>query len=160
MNALAKSLLAGFAATAVLVAVRNTFWAVEPAEVRERERRLREGFEATSLQVPVREASRALGVPLRPRVEAQVATGLAWLLGVLGVVGYAALRRRAPVVAAAGGALFGLAVWLVEDEGIIPALGWAKPPGAYPWQAHARGLAAHVAYGVAAERALAALDRA
>ena len=45
----------------------------------------------------------------------------------------------------------------MEDEVANPALGLAAPPGRYPWQPHARGLAAHLLYGLVAELALRAL---
>ena len=39
-----------------------------------------------------------------------------------------------------------------------PLLGLAAPPGDYPWQDHARAVAAHLVLGVVAEGVLRALD--
>jgi hypothetical protein len=36
----------------------------------------------------------------------------------------------------------------VQDEGLNAASGLAADPRKYPWQAHARGLAAHLVFGV------------
>lgn len=49
---------------------------------------------------------------------------------------------------------------LLVDEAATPALGLTPGPTAFPWQTHARGLAGHLAYGVATETALDVLDRA
>ncbi len=60
---------------------------------------------------------------------------------------------------AAGGLVFGLAFWLLIDEGANVALGLTPGPAEFPWQAHARGLAGHLVFGVATEAALALADR-
>jgi hypothetical protein len=41
-----------------------------------------------------------------------------------------------------------------EDEIANPSLGFAAPPRRYPWQPHARGLVAHLVYGVVTEMLL------
>ena len=158
LETLAKGALAGMAATAALVATRQALWRMEDPETREREMALREGAEATGLQKPVRAAADALGAPLSKEQEQRAGEALAWTLGVAGVVGYAYARRRWPALRAGRGLAFGTFVWAAEDEGLIPALGMARAPWEYPWQAHARGLAAHLAYGVTAEAALSAMD--
>jgi hypothetical protein len=57
------------------------------------------------------------------------------------------------------GLLFGTAFWAVIDEGANTALALTPGPTAFPWQTHARGLAGHLVFGVAADTALRALDR-
>ncbi|MCA1652498.1 MAG: DUF1440 domain-containing protein, partial [Acidobacteria bacterium] len=57
------------------------------------------------------------------------------------------------------GLLFGLMFWLGFDEIMTVAAGVARPPQQYPWQAHARGLVGHLAYGVVADTTLDVLDR-
>jgi hypothetical protein len=37
-------------------------------------------------------------------------------------------------------------------------VGFAEPPQAYPWQAHARGFVGHLAFGLAADTVLDVLD--
>jgi len=59
---------------------------------------------------------------------------------------YAALRRR---VGAGRGVPFGLAMSLLQNEGLNTLLGTGAPPGCYPWQTHARGAAAHALFGLA-----------
>lgn len=80
--------------------------------------------------------------------------------GILAGLGYAALRRRNPRIGAAMGLLFGAGFFLVMDELMMPLLRWSPGPRAFSWKVHARGAAAHIAYGVAAEATARALDRA
>ena len=64
---------------------------------------------------------------------------------------YGAAAEVAPVVTACSGLLFGAAVWLVADEGVVPALGLSKPPTQYPLSIHAYALSSHLVYGLTAE---------
>lgn len=47
---------------------------------------------------------------------------------------------------------------LIEDEIANPLLGSAAPPGRYPWTAHARGLVAHLVYGLVTDAVLSLLN--
>jgi hypothetical protein len=38
---------------------------------------------------------------------------------------------------------------VIVDEGLTPALGFSAPNRAYPLAAHARGVASHLAFGLA-----------
>jgi hypothetical protein len=49
-----------------------------------------------------------------------------------------------------GGAIFGTVFYLIEDEGMGPALGLAGDNTKYPAEAHVRGFAAHLAFGLVA----------
>lgn len=104
-------------------------------------------------------AAESVGGRLTPRQPhpAGIATHIA--LGVAPGAVYGALRPAfggGPLA----GFLFGLGLFVVQDELLNWALGTSGPPGAYPWQAHARGVVGHVAYGMATEAALAAFDAA
>lgn len=83
-----------------------------------------------------------------------------YLLGIVPGVVYARLRRRRPSVAAAKGAAWGAALFVVNDEVAAPMLGIAGPPQAYPWQAHLRGLVGHVVLAVVTHIVLDALENA
>ncbi|MBM6582838.1 hypothetical protein ILT44_21770 [Microvirga sp. BT689] len=61
---------------------------------------------------------------------------------------YGALRGRVAYLDAGRGSLFGLGMFLIKDEGMNAALGLSGRPQDYPWTAHARGLVAHLAYGL------------
>lgn len=61
---------------------------------------------------------------------------------------YAATARKWSLGWLAGGAVFGALFWAIEDEGLGPAMGLAGDNTKYPLEAHLRGLAAHVVFGV------------
>jgi hypothetical protein len=82
--------------------------------------------------------------------EKQFETGVMTALGAGGGVAYVLLARRWPLEWLLGGALFGAAFYLIEDEAMGPALGLAGDNRKYPAEAHVRGLAAHLAFGIVA----------
>ena len=59
-----------------------------------------------------------------------------------------------------GGALFGLFVWAVSDDVLLPAFKLSAWPQDYPLKNHAYAIAAHLVYGAAASASLNALTRA
>ena len=80
--------------------------------------------------------------------------------GLLTGLQYVSLRRRNPRIGAGMGLLFGVGFVLVVDELHMPLMRWTPGPRAFSWKVHARGAAAHVAYGVAAEAAARLIDHA
>jgi uncharacterized membrane protein YagU involved in acid resistance len=86
--------------------------------------------------------------------------GFHWAYGVGAAGAYAVLRRRVPAAAAGQGLLLGAVFSLLGDEVFTSATGLAESPRQYPWQAHARGLVGHLAFGLVADTALDLLDRA
>jgi uncharacterized membrane protein YagU involved in acid resistance len=81
--------------------------------------------------------------------------GLGMLPGAL----YGAARHEFPALRAGNGALYGLGLFVMNDEMAAPLLGVASGPGAYPWHEHARGLISHVLLGVVTESVLKLFDR-
>jgi hypothetical protein len=90
------------------------------------------------------------------------AAGLAVHYGLGMVPGalYAVARREVPALRAGNGALYGFALFAVNDEAAAPLLGVASGPTAYPWQAHVRGAVAHAVLSVVTESVLKLFDRA
>lgn len=80
------------------------------------------------------------------------------LLGLAPAMVYAALRSRVPGVAAGRGAAFGAALFVIQDEGLNTLMKFGGRPQDYPLADHARGLAAHVTYGVALDAFLSVVD--
>jgi uncharacterized membrane protein YagU involved in acid resistance len=64
---------------------------------------------------------------------------------------YGAAAEFAPGVTTGEGALFGAAVWVTADEGVVPLLGLSKSPTEYPLSIHAYALASHLVYGLTTE---------
>lgn len=104
-------------------------------------------------------AAVAMGSELTPKQPHPAGIGVHYGLGIMPGAAYGVLRHRVPAVGAAGGLLYGLALSLVEDEGLAPALGLAGKPTEYPWQAHARGVVGHLVLGAATHATLDLLDQ-
>jgi hypothetical protein len=81
------------------------------------------------------------------------------VFGLLGGPAYLALRRRFPPLRWGCGAAFGALFFLAVDEVMVPLAGLTPGPRAFSWKVHARGAAAHLAYGVAAEATARLLER-
>jgi len=71
--------------------------------------------------------------------------------GTLAGMAYGAVAELMPASTMGGGSLFGTALWLFADEGVVPAVGLAKGPKAYPAKVHANAFSGHIVYGLAAE---------
>ena len=80
--------------------------------------------------------------------------GVHYGLGLSAAMGYAALRRRVPHLGLGGGALFGAALWLVQDEGLNTLTGASGRPQDYAPSTHLRGLVAHMAFGLVTDLVL------
>jgi len=64
---------------------------------------------------------------------------------------YGAFTELAPQVSIGEGVPFGAAVWLIADEGIVPAVGLSRSAKNYPLSTHAYALASHLVYGLTTE---------
>ncbi len=70
-----------------------------------------------------------------------------YAFGTLNGAIYGALAERAPVACTCAGLLFGAALFLVADEGLVPLLKFSRPPNQYPVSSHVYALASHLVYG-------------
>ena len=88
------------------------------------------------------------------------AAGIAihYALGMVPGAVYARLRQSQPWLRTGRGAVYGLALTVVNDEIAGRLLGIMGPQRGYPWQAHLRGLVGHVVLGMVTEAAIRALD--
>jgi len=154
---IAVGLFAGLVATHVTNLTQGPLKRLTPDSVDRHEKKVRPG--ASSSLVAARKAAEALDVSLSQREEEQLgkaihlATGIAW-----GPV-YGLLRRYGrlrPVGAALGS---GIAMSLILDEGLVPALGLSAPSHHYLPHTRVRGVIAHLAYGVAVGLAAEGLGR-
>jgi hypothetical protein len=64
---------------------------------------------------------------------------------------YSSLAKRHPVVTLGHGAAYGLAVWILAEELLMPALGLTQPPQDSPPEEHAYVAFGHLAYGLTLE---------
>jgi hypothetical protein len=101
----------------------------------------------------------ARGYELEPKDNNPFGKAIHFSLGIGPGALYGVLRHRVPAVTAGRGLLFGLGLSLVQDEGLNALTGLSARPGAYPWQAHARGFVAHAVYGLVLDAALNLMDQ-
>jgi hypothetical protein len=146
---IARGIVVGLCATTALDWLSMLLYEKEDAETRAAEERARGGRHA--YEVAVARLSERAGV----RLSDEAITTWGWrfhkAFGLAGGVGYLLLRRLFPRLRWGRGLAFGMAFFLVVDEILVPALALTPGPRAFPWKVHARGAAAHVAYGIAAE---------
>lgn len=162
MNVTGRNLLLGAVAGVVGVwALDRTDGAayrrVGPA-ARARTRAVRPRGEPPS-HVAAAALERTVGAPLGPRGHEAAGNVVHYLIGLAPAAVYAALRPRLPRLTAGRGTLYGFALFLLQDELLNTVTGLGAKPRAYPWQAHVRGLVAHLVYGLVTEGVLRASDR-
>lgn len=96
----------------------------------------------------------AVGTTLIPRHLHPAGMAVHYTLGVGPGALYSALQDRVPYVDAGRGALWGLTLFAAQDEVLNAVTGLSGKPRDYPWQAHGRGLVAHLVYGVVTDTAI------
>lgn len=101
----------------------------------------------------------AAGVRMTDRQEYFAGNTVHYLLGMMPGALYGVLRHRVKGLEKGRGLLYGLGLFIVMDELIAPLAGLSSGPTAYPWQAHVRGLAGHLAVGATTDTAVRALDK-
>lgn len=147
--------IAGAVATWLMGQVTTALYERENKAAREREDAARGG--KTAYGVAVERAAAVVGTDLSDDERKKLGNNLHWALGIGAGAVYGALRPRISAASLGGGLVFGAAFWLLIDEGANTALRLTPGPAAFPWQAHMRGLAGHLAFGAAANATLAAI---
>lgn len=149
--------VAGAAATWLMNQTTTILYEKEDDAAKQREDQARGG--ETAYAIAAGRIARAMSVDLDKDRRSQLGTALHWTLGIGAGIGYALARRRWPGIARGAGLPFGIAFFLLMDEGMNTALHFTPPPRAFPWQAHARGAAGHAIFGAATHAIVAALAR-
>jgi hypothetical protein len=153
---LIKGAIAGAVATWVMGKVTNTMYQREDRGARRQEDDARSG--KTAYGVAAEKAGQAMGTSLNQDQNEKIGAAIHWALGVGAGAVYAVVRRRFASVGKIAGLGFGTVFWAVVDEGVVPALGLTPGARAFPWQAHARGLAGHLTFGTVTDGTLRVLD--
>jgi hypothetical protein len=154
---LGRGIAAGAAGTVVLDRVSRFLYERESPGNRQRYEAVTGGRYPTLRMAE--KVERLLGLSLTESQRNRLSQSIHWGTGLGAGAAYALLRRRVPAAAAGQGLLFGIVFFLLVDELLNTVAGAAEKPTAYPWQAHARGLATHAAYGLVADSTLDILDR-
>ena len=150
---LALGALASAAGTWIMGKTTTFLYEQEDSKARRREDQAR--GDKSAYEIAAEKAAGLVGRKLSKKERKKLGSAIHWATGIGSGVLYALLRRR---LGGRGlgrdlgaGTLFGTAVWFLLDEVANPALGLTPGPTAFPWQAHARGLAGHLALGLATE---------
>lgn len=102
--------------------------------------------------VAVKRVAHAFGKELTPAQLDPAGLALHYALGIAPAAAYGVLRERLPAPPQGRDMLYGLGMglglFLAQDEGMNQAMGLSARQKDYPWQAHARGLVAHLALGL------------
>lgn len=133
-------------------------WNREDPETRARTQGVRPHGEPPA-GVVVTELEQASGRSLDETQHDAAQTAVHYAIGIGPAAAYALVRDEMPG-GPARGLLYGLGVFLMQDEGINAVTRLGANPRDYPWQAHARGLVSHLVYGLTTELALTAMERA
>jgi hypothetical protein len=108
--------------------------------------------------VAVNEIAAVAGHELSPQQPHSMGVATHYLIGIGPAAIYGTVRSQYPAITAGRGSLFGLGLFLLQDEGLNAMSGLSGKPDDYPWQAHGRGLLAHLVFGVVTESVLRLLD--
>ena len=150
-----KGAVAGAVATFVLDRVDWFLYGLEPEASRRQTWDVRPEHKDPAHVIASRVSETFGGGPIPQGHPAGLAVHYA--IGIAPAALYGAMRGRVPGIDAGRGLGFGFGMFVIEDEVVNPALGFAAPPQRYPWQPHARGLISHLVYGVVADLVLRAL---
>lgn len=150
---LIKGAIAGAVATWVMGKVTGAMYRREDRSARRREDAAHGG--RTAYGLAAERAAGAAGATLGDKQREHLGGALHWALGIGAGAAYAVLRRR---LGRGSGLGLGTLFWAAVDEGLVPALGLARGPLAFPWQTHACGLAGHLSFGTLTDRTLRLLD--
>lgn len=149
--------LAGGAATWAMNKTMSALYRRASEETKRREQAVSPSEGAP--QKAGRLAAEKLGFELSEEKKAMLGGRIHWGYGIGWGALYALLRNRFPAMSSAAGLAFGLALWFVGDEVVVPALRLSPPPTRYPLNTHVRALAAHLVYGAGVEGGYSLLER-
>ena len=88
---------------------------------------------------------------LNEREKDVAGTAFHYAMGITSGAIYGAVSEIIPAVKAGAGIPFGAAVWLIADEGLVPAVGLSKSSTEYPVSIHAYALTSHLVFGLTTE---------
>ena len=143
--------VAGTLGVGVLDQVANFLYNREDSAALAREKFARQEIgsdEVGPASLAARKINQKLKLDLTPKQTDRLSSVIHYGLGTVPGAFYGVLIGRYKKISVGHGFLYGLGLSLINDELMSVQLGLANKPSRYPWQAHARGLAAHVALGM------------
>lgn len=149
--------IAGAAATAAMGPLTSYLSQRQPESARRQEKQVNEKLGAPPTVKVAEKAASAVGTALPKRRHKLAGNVVHYGFGTFWGAALGALSARWKPLPPGVGVGLGILLWMSMDEGALPALGLSAKPREYPPETHARGLAAHVLYGVVLDRGLALL---
>ena len=142
----ALSVAAGYAGTKAMEPIGMKLYELESDADREREDAVRPG---APYRLAAEKISGLLGLDLDEEQMGKASMAMHYGLAISWAPLYPLLRRRTGLGPVAAGLATGAAMSLIADELMTPAFGFSAPNRKYPFATHARGFAAHLAFGLA-----------
>jgi len=143
---LALAPVTGYLGTKAMEPVSAKLYRLESETDRAREDAARPG---PPYRIAAQKTAALVGLNLPDAALDKAALGFHYGLAASWAPTYALLRRNTSLGPMAAGLLSGAAMSVIVDEGLTPALGFSAPNRAYPLATHLRGVAAHLAFGLA-----------
>lgn len=140
------SAVGGYLGTKAMEPVSMKLYDLEPAAARAREDAVRPG---PPYRIAAQKRSTLAGLELSEKQLDRLSLVLHYGLAVQWAPLYPLLRRRTSIGPVAAGLVTGAAMSVVADELMTPAFGFSAPNLDYPLVTHARGVAAHLVFGLA-----------
>lgn len=142
----ALSLVAGYAGTKAMEPVSMKLYELESDDARAREDTARPG---PPYRLAAEKITSLLGLDLDENQMAKASMALHYGLAVSWAPLYPLLRRHTRLGPVAAGLATGAAMSAIADEAMTPAFGFSASNPEYPLVTHARGIVAHLAFGLA-----------
>lgn len=143
---LALAGIAGYVGTKAMEPVSMKLYELEPETIRNREDAARPG---PPYRIVAQKIIKVLGFsPAESRLD-RLSLALHYGLALSWAPLYPLLRRRTGWSPPVAGLVTGAAMSVVADELMTPAFGFSAPSLDYPLTTHARGIAAHLVFGLA-----------
>jgi uncharacterized membrane protein YagU involved in acid resistance len=148
---LGLSAAAGYLGTKAMEPVSMKLYELEHPEARAREDVVRPG---PPYRIAAEKLSRLAGFQLSEEQLDRLSLVLHYGLATQWAPLYPLLRRRTSLSPVAAGLATGVAMSVVADELMTPAFGFSAPNLDYPLATHARGMVAHLVFGLAVAAAV------
>ena len=158
LKEMVKGAIAGSASVWMMDRVTEYMYRNEDSEAHKQEKKAQKGGKYVAF-VAADKIANAMGTRMTDRQEYIAGKTVHYLLGAMPGALYGLLRHKVEGLDKGRGLLYGLGLFILMDELVAPLAGLSSGPLAYPWQAHARGLAGHLTVGATTDAAVRALDK-
>lgn len=158
LKEMVKGAIAGAASVWMMDQVTEYMYRHEDPQAYRQEKEAQKGGKYVAF-VAADKIANAMGTSMTDRQEFIAGKTVHYLLGAMPGALYGLLRHKVEGLDKGRGLLYGLGLFILMDELVAPLAGLSSGPLAYPWQAHARGLAGHLTVGATTDAAVRALDK-